>query len=1055
MLRKEIVNTLSIFKYLLFKSTCTIEIKKLILNEFKNLLLSINRISNLPEHIINASYKNGLTNQLFHLHLDIWFNIYQIIKSVDCVLKDEICLIQDATFSGDLLNQFKNILLADLIAISLIKFSINHLDSNYRHLDAFSCSCIKLIYVIIYLDYQCESIQNDTNLNPFWLNFNKILDVLTNQTDSIQIESIKHFSWISKPKKLDKNGQFASLWLISCLADLFASFSVENKQQFNDNQSVKQSIQFNQDNNFYICNLIKNLIRLGDGQASNEINIIQLLNILKLCFKLSKSWNLSIEIVLIFFDFFMKNLNQPLQLNNIKNMQILPMNSYVWFEKLKKLDFIELASLDNEDNVNQLIYFLIFNFIKKSIINDHRSTSNHFQKFKGRLYSKLQAKKIEEFSEIGLYNLLNTFMVTSFASKTNSSIDLLNKFYFIIKIVKNKCLHGNQMRLILKSLFCFNYFLTKNEDLKSCNQIIVELFNEICDCMPSWTLNNHQISKDHNLYFALINEFCDEVLEYLKRERTPNHAFKSVFECKFSNLLHKLNEREELIMLQFISDLINEIRNKVEMNKFGCDLTYYAEIYELMCKQFIDFLRMQMQSKSCNLQVPNIVYEFIYITTLLLPDEHSFKKLIDNFLFNKSSNLFNLCELFVRIVECNIIYSRFLDVYYGTNLEIEKELMKLWLQIAITIQLPSDNRDSENGDKFSKLTNELAKQFPIFKSSQKGLLEIEGVFINLSTKYQQALTNQEKAKIRNDLNECLNEMINQGKSIMKDENTNEELLKQLYTILSYLVLNCCQMIYIQGNNSMVLPQILETFLNPNYIQNLPNAKSQSIQNCLRKTLPKFLIGFTSLYKSNDAYIDRKLKIIFTTYVPLFLTKNSIHPILVELNQNRTAQSDLFFLILHYIKDCLFIRTTPNPALTIQLIQFLNEFYLITKNHTEQRNQLFELFPYFLDKMLISEELTKRKIRDYLTSMINSKDQIGDESLKKSLIEFYENFIKKNRANLIRVIKILEFTLPFCLLIRERLISILMYTIKQIEDSSSGIDDLLRNSFQQFINKISN
>jgi len=1025
-LREEIIHSLSLFKYLLNhkSSPCSIEIKRTILIELKHLLLSIGRISSLPELVFYELFastcdKQGATNQLFHLHLDIWWNVYQMLKSTDNLLKDDLCLIRDKSFnSADLLNQVRNLLLVDLISVSLIKFNLNHLDANYRHLDnAFCCSCIKLIYVLIYLE------SNDGT--EFWNDFNKILDEFSKDEEQ-DVESVKHFQWINKTnKKLD---QMASLWLISSLADLF-----QQQQQIEHFDDEKKQLKY-QDNNLYVCNLVKSLIRQFEENQS-EINII--ITILKLCLKLNK--NASIDIVLVFFDFFMKNLNTPFQLNNVKNIQMLPKSAHVWNQRLESLDRIELNS---EENINQLFYYLIYNFVKRSV--DDHSASNHFQKFKGRLYSKLQAKKIEEFKEIGLYNLLNTFIVTSYASSRNSesAIDLLNKFLFVVKVVKNKSLYNSRMMLVFRSLFCFNYFLTNSQDLIRLNEIIVELFNEICESIPSWSLNNIQISTVHNAYFELVNVYCNEILDYFKHQTSPNSSFGNLFKCKFNSLLHKLSEREVLSILQFIQNLISEIKFKIE-NEDG-DLSFYTGIYELMNEQFIDFLKSQMKT-TFNPQIPDVVYEFIYMTTLLSTNEQNFKCLIDNFLFNKSTNMFNVCELIVKIVDCDTIFSKLLDVYYACN--VDKKLMELWFQLAITIQLPSE--------RFNKLTQQLSIQFPIFKSSNINLLAVNDVFSNLADKYQQATSNQDKGKMSTELNQCLAEMVNQGKNMLKDEHTiNEESLNQLYTILSFLIQNCYPMIFMKGNNSWILPQLLETFFNPNYIQSLSAARIQNVNNCLRKTLPKVLNGLAKLQgKVNDPYIDRKMKTLFITYIPLFHTKGSTHPILVELIQSRSLE--LFFTLLHYLKDCLFIRppTPTNPALNIQLIQFVSDFYSSVRNG-EQKNQIFKMFPLFLDKMLTSEELTKRKIRDLLTLMVNSNN--GEENLNKNLIEYYEEFINKNKGNMIRVIKVLEFTLSFCLLIREKIISILMYLIKQIEDSSSsGVDDLLRTCFQQFVNKISN
>lgn len=1043
------VNALSLFRYLLLhpQSLCPTETKRAILGELKHLLLSVHRPSQLPELVFyelfsSATNRNGPTSQLFHLHLDIWWNIYQIFRQVDAALTDDLCLIRDRAFtSGDLLNQFRNLLLSDLITISLTKFNINHLDSNFRNLDAFSCSCIKLVYVLVYLDYEEDGQQDAT----FWSNFNKILDLIFagNLEEAGQLESVKHFQWVGDTQQLAKNGQFASLWLIASLADLFRHVNVDQLSADLAGQWPKRTGAFKfADNNLYVCRVIKSLMRFED--AASEVDTVQLLNILKTCFRLSRSWNLSVEIVLIFFDFFMKNLNNPFQLNNdLRHLQMLPKSGHVWYQRLAHLDSVDSAGLENEANVNQLFYLLIYNFVKQSA--DDQSASNHFQKLKGRLYSKLQAKKIEEFKEIGLFNLLNTFLVVSFASKDNS-MDLLNKFLFVVKVVKGKGLHGSRMALVFKALFAFNYFLTKSQDQVRLNEIIVELFNELCDAMPNWSLSNIQVSSAHNAHFELVNVFAGEVLDYLKNQSQPSQAFGNVFKCKFGCLLNKLSEREALTMLQFIGNLMHEIRFKLENDELNSDLSFYTNAYELLIEQFTDFLKVQMQSKSANAQVPNVVHEFIYLTVLLSANERQFKSLVDDFLFGKSLNVTNLCELAVCVVDCDTIFSKILDVYYGCGLD--RKWMELWLQIIITVQLPNDRVD--------KLTKQLAVQFPVFKCSSTGLPAVQEVFANLQRKYQQTASHQEKARLCTELNQCLAEAIAQGRSMLKEKDTNEESIGQLYVILAYLVQNCCPMIHIQGNSSMALPQILESFFNPHFIQSLPAAKAQSINSCIRKTIGRLFVGLTGLYKSNDAYIDRKLKLMFTTYVPLFTAKNATHPLLLELSsQNRGSSGELFLLLLHYIKDCLFVRAAPNPALTIQLVQFTSELYSV-RTHPEQRNLLFQMFPSFLDKLLSSDELTKRRIRDLLTLMVNrGKEQLGEAELAKSLAGFYEEFIRKQSANLVRVIKVLEFTLPFCLLIREKLISTLMYLIKQIEDSASGVDDLLRACFQQFVNKISN
>jgi hypothetical protein len=68
----------------------------------------------------------------------------------------------------------------------------------------------------------------------------------------------------------------------------------------------------------------------------------------------------------------------------------------------------------------------------------------------------------------------------------------------------------------------------------------------------------------------------------------------------------------------------------------------------------------------------------------------------------------------------------------------------------------------------------------------------------------------------------------------------------------------------------------------------------------------------------------------------------------------------------------FLTKATNPSVSFQMIQFLNDLYQAHRSHSTVRQWMFAFVPQLLSKLLVCEEIVKRRIRDLLQLVISEQ-----------------------------------------------------------------------------------
>jgi hypothetical protein len=254
--------------------------------------------------------------------------------------------------------------------------------------------------------------------------------------------------------------------------------------------------------------------------------------------------------------------------------------------------------------------------------------------------------------------------------------------------------------------------------------------------------------------------------------------------------------------------------------------------------------------------------------------ENEFRACVNHFAFNKNAGISNVCRFLFFLLDNQSTCQKLSEVQpFG----LDQCLLEHWTRTLVCTQQPNHQ--------LNKLTLELSKHVPILNGVDSDAVSAFVTFCGrLRIEFDQ-LSSFEKSKALVERNRILMEMLNEAKSRLRDEKMPEDLLQHMYAICSLLVEQCAPLLYASGNSATVVPVLLETLFNPTFLQNLPAARQAQVHTALRKHLPSFLCGIEQLLGSRDPYLERKVRQLFSHFVPALNSKNARHPIVVSVKAN--------------------------------------------------------------------------------------------------------------------------------------------------------------------------
>ncbi|XP_075588206.1 uncharacterized protein LOC124494100 isoform X2 [Dermatophagoides farinae] len=575
-----------------------------ILKEMRQLLLFVGRLSQFETKFQEFSFHRKSDSDScfyhhFHLTLQIWSTYLEMLFVLKCkstkfhhrIFSECNLLLMNDTANNDLFLQCSRLFLYDILCFSIERFNQNIQDdedfSCYIQPNStftpFICTCFQQVFLM--LKFMMNSSDNDNQFQSILFDImayfdSKNMDKMTmTAREEVQIE---HFKSITIEKYFVKEFDQYSIWLWSNLVPLLTIDLNEYQAVTYNHNNIRNEIPTN------IVKIYRTILREIDCRypsikTSSLIGKCRLIPTLIVCaIRYSRFISdPSIDLVILFMDFFLKRFNYKFSLqsnvNLLDNEMIMTIkDGQQWTDKIHEI--IELHDDIYQNNDSYKIFLFYFhqqmkkiqqmnsetNRMKNQLQQIERTMMMSYQKIVSKIVVTLQPNFLRSIQSNGFYRigqlyltlidalpterwhehsdrLLNPIKELLKEKRTLDFQEILLKFFFAIFHMKPIVGEENRKIAIILNRF-INSILLENMTLinprKHFIQIINNYFNELTIMLTK--------SSDQLLYFYddLVTKI--ELIQMYKRF-----------------LSYETHQSDRLIVMEFFKKLLNVFYEKI------------------------------------------------------------------------------------------------------------------------------------------------------------------------------------------------------------------------------------------------------------------------------------------------------------------------------------------------------------------------------------------------------------------------------------------------------------------------------------------------------------
>lgn len=478
----------------------SIEVMINCLEELRRLLVYIGRVSSLSDLLLQDSQmnNNSALPSFYHLCLDTWW-LSLVIASVAerrGITGNGNQIIADTTFVGTFSTQIEKLLLADLITLSLrrhVRLSAIGDNSAINH---FSCECIQELFTMlrIYVD------RSSNQVGSFWKQMNNVIDnykITTEQKDSERLRTFALVPLASTNQNI-KDLDVFTLWLIAGLCKIY------NHSDHGDYSGCSEV----PGNITAMTATSLSLIKTEESLKSRGISfkVINALIYTEIC---CQAWVSTLDLLFPFLEYYMKRLNKPDTISfGLETVQDVPKSGHIWVHSIK--NYSQFKSSDRD--FFHMLLNLFGTSVTKLLKTKNAHTTAELQRLKGRLYSKIQPRRLEDLNEAGMYRFFSFFLIFSYTAPDYWQ-EICGKLCEIAKTIVQKFLDHAKASLLLKCLFAHLYLRPASANASKLLAIISVIAERVV---------NQLCNQDVIVHSSTYNNLNNNVLVYLEEIRLMN-----------------------------------------------------------------------------------------------------------------------------------------------------------------------------------------------------------------------------------------------------------------------------------------------------------------------------------------------------------------------------------------------------------------------------------------------------------------------------------------------------------------------------------------------------
>ncbi|KAG8184704.1 hypothetical protein JTE90_013093 [Oedothorax gibbosus] len=975
----------------------------------------INNIRRLRD-FNEVSPSDAIYYHYVHACFDVWYNsiaILQIISNIPFgAAKHEV-------FSNDIeLNPFMHIVTSFLKDFACL--AINYYYS-FRKSAPFPCGCFQELWIMLINILEKEPSGEE---HSFWFVYNKVIQELLDPSSNSKPTNI--FSFVVN-KIENKDLTESCLWLTSYIANLYKYDMCGN---YCESKTPKSGYGV-------LKHLLNKLLALySDGRVENiRFSLFHTMQLISL-------WEPNCEVILPLTDYFIKKIGEMFGPSSaeIAGLSYMFKSSTLWFQYINKLSY-PCTSLGKESSLDLFLHIMTKQLSKDST---HRSL---WRLLKGRIYSKLTAKKMKELSEVGLQNSFSLLL----AIAESGQMEVTDKICELAHVIESTLSPRKQM-VSWKALFVLMHIHQKKAH--KLNKIISEvtkLFNETCSAFSTITRDSMHKSNVMNLLLVYI-DCMGEVFEQCHNLSLSEYQ---LIGSGFSTLLPSCGITELNYVLNVFLNILNKVKNTIGDNSASDN--YAVEMQYTTFMEFIfNHIYPFIESISTTNTPPDLVSD---IAVLLMSLSYKCTTLLTE----RTSG--NYCEIFVHFTTkevvniplvcrflCLLLDDMFLVSGLKSKMSVCQIIFQLWLKCIVN--LPPSCHELEELTPKVILQKEFVEMFP--KVLDLNLRSHDYVFTSIALFRVMGETYDSNTDplYRKQLRET---MLCYFKTyvpcVLKRITTQRDglTLNYVYKHISHLFEHCSLLLHIRGNPESIVPKIIDKTVIPHLV--FPKDKpSQTILFCaIKEYLPNFIRGLFKLDYKNDMCIQREIKDIMINYACNYPPhSNPITRLIIDTVNGRPEglKPETFDFLLEVIRANVLL----NPSITstngfTMLHDILRFTPSVKKNSIITVLLKSSLEVYMRQGSNFFRDLIKKIVERFQEKELNNS--------KTVLVPILQWFIKeKLQWATVKAFNILDIFAENLPQMFQLIVSYLLETVKTLEiNRGSGPDDVIREYLKRTLSKL--
>ncbi|XP_064100133.1 protein MMS22-like [Macrobrachium nipponense] len=1049
------------------ENICNENFMKNVIAEILDLLLYMHPLHDLPEHVTSASSPRGNKSlsaayHLLHLHLDIrWWSLillYIIESNWGCLSlpathsRTSSVLVNEPVISSNIgmavldeapvFEQLISLVVWDLITI-MCREGLKKSISDMHQVVGFSCTCsLELgVMVLHLLDHRHSSLGKQS----FWDHVkNKILILLKLHSESsnngvISVPSEdpasadQRFDIIQYPAPITRGVKLPHIWWIFVNFSRLYTYDNLGRQVQPKSNEIKSETK-----------MLRTLVKLSVVEPRNgaQPTEVELRFFVRSCLVLHSLWGgeRSSEWASSLWDYFSKHLDSSFLLPGAGVEGLACMSKTVggWLEQVKSR--ISDPDLFGKSESSWQIFLRI-------VVGVVQSGNLEWRQMRGRIYSKFHGRKMLELSPVGLHNSITLFLCLA---NTTDMVDVTNKLCELLMMAPSSS--------VSKSKVVWRGFLTTILLLveSGCNIApITEKFSPLIAsaCQEYITSRDAMLRRDYGQLIILYAEGIQEIFEHSSDLTLGQH---SLLCTGLSSVLQHCGIPEMKAILLAVNSALIKVLSNAE--KFHC-FTVRAgmEVIETIWKEFGIFIKSQatvltppavLGSVAASLTLSLALYHQNNIDGMKETPSGLFIYFLSNEAVNATCSQQYLHSL-LSDPSCLAKISQVCPTY-------EVHLVANWLSSLVTLgdteELLTLTPLITSLPGVSEVCQPLACPFTAAKAFVKG---VGRKFSNLTNFSERMAYRDVALQYFSSLDKAFGALLKKLPL--------PEYLSSAMELFASIIYHCHSVIYIKSRPTCPLPSLISTVILPTNVYSSEKPLSSPLLAALTPNMPKILCGLGYLSVTQDPYIMRCVKDIFTHYMhrfPVKTNKNYItvtHPFIMCLHDADIQEENLHDLrstFLEVVRDNYFEKPGVSNVHHQIVISLLLE--IMARNSSEWVTRLTTVLLHPLLELLLAveDQVTKRMATDYLQKLLMEAQEQNSPSrgvLVKIIRKFVLQHVSWSSHRLFRVLGVMGIT---CRPLLVDCLPDIAYAVRKTEEKrGTGLDHTLRQGYNNLLTSL--